>query len=536
MSGRDWRRYGAFYQIYPRSFADSNGDGIGDLDGIRSRLPYLSSLGVDAVWSSAWFDSPFRDGGYDVADYRRIHPLLGTNADARLLFEEAAQHDLGVLFDLVPNHTSTDHPWFRTSVEAAPGSPARRRYHFLPGRGPDGAAPPNDWESGFGGPAWTRLPDGQWYLHQFDPAQPELNWTDPGLAEEFDEIIRFWIDLGASGFRTDVAHCLAKDMSYPDWRGTLGDHHIPLGHDHPYRDRPDVHDIARRWRALIDSYDRELIMVAEAVVSPWQRLARYLRPDEYHQVFDFEFLETPWDADSLREVIDISLVEASAVGALPTWVLSNHDVVRPATRYALPVGTDAADWLLRGDRALLDHDLGLRRATALAMLAMALPGAYFMYQGEELGLPEAYDLPVEVLEDPIYARSARTLKGRDGCRVPIPWTRDGCSLGFGAAEPWLPQPDEWSSLSVEAQIGDRRSTLELFRCCLALRRSLDHDDFEWIDHQALAFRRRDLECYVNCTDHPVSVPAVPILASNVPFDGGELPPDAAAWLPATRTD
>lgn len=532
MTERDWRRHGAFYQIYPRSFADGNGDGTGDIAGIRQRLPHVVDLGVDGVWISPWYPSPLADGGYDVADHTGIHPLFGTLDQAGLLLEEAAACDLRVLVDLVPNHTSTAHPWFRAAVDAAPGTPERQRYHILPGRGPGGGRPPNNWESAFGGPAWTRLPGGEWYLHLFDSSQPDLNWTDPRTRDAFDEAMRHWIDLGVDGFRVDAVQCVAKDPAYPDWRGEPGSHHLSPGEVHPYRGRQELHEIARHWRRLLDADDRELMMVGEVIVSPWDRLAEFLRPGEFHQVFDFGFLETPWDRDRLRAQIHTSIEAATAVGALPTWVLSNHDVVRPVTRYGLPADVDPARWLLGGDRSLLDESLGRRRARALAMVAMALPGGYFLYQGEELGLPEVHGLPLDAVEDPVFERSGRTLKGRDGCRVPIPWTRTGPSCGFGGDGAWLPQPEGWRDYAAAAQAGRAGSTLELYRRCLAVRTDeLANDEFEWLDvDHALAFGRGDVVCITNFAAVAIDLPPGEVLASSDRLAAGALPPDATVWL------
>lgn len=367
-SSSTWWRRGVVYQVYLRSFADGNGDGTGDIAGLRSRLPYLRSLGVDALWINPWYQSPLNDGGYDVADYRKIDPRFGTLSEATGLIEEANRLGLKVLVDLVPNHTSSTHVWFQDALSSPSGSPARDRYHFRPGSGTDGTEPPNDWKSVFGGPAWSPVPDGEWYLHLFDETQPDLNWANPEVRAEFGEIIRFWLERGASGFRVDVAHGLAKDPGYPD----VGDEEesLLMAHDggsHPFWDRPELHEVVREWRAILDEYP-DSVMVAEAWVTSWNRMARYLRPDEYHQAFDFQFLQTPWNADQMREAIDDALTGAGTVGALPTWVLSNHDVVRHSTRYGLPQELDARVWLLDGDRSLLDPGLGMRRARAAALL------------------------------------------------------------------------------------------------------------------------------------------------------------------------
>lgn len=531
-----WWRHAVVYQVYLRSFADGDADGTGDIAGLRSRLPYLRALGVDAIWINPWYVSPLNDGGYDVADYRSIDPRFGTIEAATGLIEEANRLGLEVLVDLVPNHTSSEHVWFKQALASPAGSPARERYHFHPGTG-DG--PPNDWKSVFGGTAWTRVPDGDWYLHLFDPSQPDLNWGNPEVHTEFEDIIRFWLDRGAGGFRVDVAHGLAKDPAYPD----VGpeEEGILLAHDgthHPFWDRPELHQINREWRAILDERPGS-VMVAEAWVDDWKRLALYLRTDEYHQAFDFQFLQTPWDAELMREAVADALAGAGEVGALPTWVLSNHDVVRHPTRYGLPQEIEAKTWLLDGDRSLLDPELGLRRARAATLLMLALPGSVYLYQGEELGLPEVHDLPDEVLDDPVYERSGQVQKGRDGCRVPIPWTIDGSSLGFGGDGSWLPQPEDWGQMSVEAQDGVDGSTLELYREALRVRReNLVGDDLlDWIDlaEGVVAFRRGSgVVAIVNFGPQSIAVPHGEVLLVSGPLDGAMLPPDTSAWIhPAT---
>ena len=416
-----WWRHAAIYQVYPRSFADADGDGTGDVEGIRSKLPYLRDLGVDGIWISPWYPSPLHDGGYDVADYRDIHPMFGTIADAEALLADAHELGIRVIIDLVPNHTSSEHPWFVAARAAAPGSPERARYIFKPGRGPDGDEPPTNWQSVFGGPAWTRAAEGdEWYLHLFDATQPDLNWENEEVRAEFDDIFRFWIDRGVDGFRIDVAHGMVKDPTYPDLdeaEGLLGNARTP---DHPHWDREGIHEINRRWRAVLDEADREVMMVAEAWVRP-ERIALYLRADEYHQSFNFDFLGAPWDRDAAFESIDRAVHAAAEVGSTPTWTLSNHDVMRHATRYGLPPGTNWRTWPLTGPADLLDAGLGLRRARAGSLMLMALPGSVYLYQGEELGLPDVWDLPADVLDDPVWESSGHEQKGRDGCRVPMPW-------------------------------------------------------------------------------------------------------------------
>ncbi|RIK17270.1 MAG: alpha-amylase, partial [Acidobacteria bacterium] len=350
-----WWRHAVIYQVYPRSFADSDGDGVGDLPGITSRLPYLAGLGVDAIWISPFYVSPMADAGYDVADYRDVDPLFGSLADADALLARAHELGIRVIVDLVPNHTSDEHAWFREALAAGPGSPERARYVFRDGRGADGGQPPNNWRSVFGGIAWTRVtePDGtpgQWYLHLFDDKQPDLDWRNPEVVEEFHSILRFWLDRGVDGFRVDVAHSLIKAEGLPDWHeravmaGAADDAaaHANLG---PMWDQDEVHEIYRGWRAILDSYGEsapgmgDRVLVAEAWLPHQRRTMRFVREDEMHQAFNFHFLETAWRAEDLREVIEESLAEAEVVGAPTTWVLSNHDVVRHASRLGLPVGT-----------------------------------------------------------------------------------------------------------------------------------------------------------------------------------------------------
>jgi alpha-glucosidase len=525
-----WWRSAVVYQVYLRSFADGNGDGTGDLAGLRARLPYLLSLGVDAIWINPWYISPLNDGGYDVADYRRIDPRFGTLEEAIELIEDANRLGLRVLLDLVPNHTSSEHVWFQEALAAGRGSLARTRYHFRPGRGPDGSEPPTDWASIFGGSTWTRVADGEWYLHLFDPTQPDLNWSNPEVRAEFEDILRFWLGKGASGFRVDVANGMVKDPTYPDI-GTE-DGRPRRGAPAPYSDLDLIHEIVRDWRKVVDE-QRDAILVAEAWVEGWGRLANYLRPDEYHQVFEFDFMQAPWDAGIMRGIIDAALIGSSGVGAVPTWVLSNHDIVRQVTRYALPQDLDAGDWLLAGDRSLLDLETGLRRARAAALLMLGLPGSAYLYQGEELGLPEVDDLPLSVLEDPTWERSGHTRKGRDGCRVPLPWAVSGHSLGFGTDGSWLPQPRGWRSVSVEAQEDVPGSTLELYRDAIRIR--AEHmrgsESFEWVasDDELLVFDRERLRVMVNFGADPFPLEDGEILVSSGVVEG-HLPPDTAVWL------
>ncbi|MGI8332720.1 glycoside hydrolase family 13 protein [Actinomadura scrupuli] len=520
--GTRWWRDAVIYQVYVRSFADADGDGIGDLPGIRSRLPYLAELGVDALWITPFYDSPMVDGGYDVVDYRSVDPTLGTLHDATELIGDA--HDLGlrVIVDIVPNHTSDQHIWFQEALASGISSPARDRYIFRPGRGADGELPPNDWESIFGGRAWTRLPDGHWYLHLFSPQQPDLNWEHPDVHVEFDEILRFWLDLGADGFRIDVAHGMVKAVGLPDV-GVAPQSRLLGRGKVPYFDQDGVHEIHRAWRRLLDAYPGERIAVAEAWAPSLDRLTNYVRPDELHQVFNFDYLRTGWDTSALRAVIESSLASAGSVGAPTTWVLSNHDVQRHVTRYG-------------------DGELGWRRARAAALLTLALPGSAYVYQGEELGLPEVLDIPAELLTDP---QLGSVKGGRDGCRVPLPWSGDEPPYGFGTGGGWLPSPPEWKSLTVDAQRGDHLSMLNLYRQALRIRRdhpALGDGELRWLDGPpgCLVFERSGhsdgprVLCAVNIGDQSVQIPAhgTLLLGSGPIRAEGEcavLLPDTAAW-------
>ncbi len=538
-----WWRRGVVYQVYVRSFADGNGDGTGDINGLRSRLRYLKELGIDAIWINPWYKSPLHDGGYDVSDYRVIEPRYGTVADAEALIADAHDHGIRLIIDLVPNHTSSEHAWFVEATQAQPGDPARQRYHIRKGRGVNGSEPPTNWTSVFGGPAWTRLDDGEWYLHLFDHTQPDLNWENPEVRSEFESVLRFWLDRGVDGFRVDVAHGLVKDMSFPDMDNS--DQEILAGAtqvDHPFWDLDGVHEIIRGWRTILEEYSlpgAERMMVAEAWVAA-ERLGNYLRPDEYHQSFNFDLLSSEWDAPSMRSIIAGACAQATSVGSTPTWVLSNHDVVRHATRYGLPSGTNWRRWLLEGPHDLLDAELGHRRARAAALTLLGLPGSSYIYQGDELGLPEVWDLPVEVLDDPVWEQSGHTRKGRDGCRVPLPWTPDGTSFGFGSNGSWLPQPPSFSALSAQNQTGNDASMLELYRRALSIRNEhLTMDEsIRIIDSEptVVAFERGSgVQCWLNLGDDPIRLPTnASVLLASEPIDK-ELPGNTSAWLTLPKT-
>ncbi|MER6467298.1 glycoside hydrolase family 13 protein [Streptomyces collinus] len=538
----DWWRQAVIYQVYPRSFADADGDGLGDLRGVTERLNHLATLGVDALWLSPFYPSELADGGYDVADHRDVDPRLGTLDDFDAMAAEAHRLGLKVVVDLVPNHTSHRHPWFQEALRAGPGSAARDRYVFRPGRGAHGELPPTDWQSVFGGSAWRRVPDGEWYLHLFAPEQPDLNWDDDEVRADFRSTLRFWSDRGVDGFRVDVAHGLAKDLTEPlrdvGSVGATGEDALPLvpPGSHPYWDRDEVHEIYRDWRKIFDAYSPPRTAVAEAWV-PDARRALYARPDELGQAFNFEYLQARWDAGELREVITGSLETARAVGASATWVLSNHDVVRHASRLVLPAGTDENAWLLSGGRApVADGEAGLRRARAATLLMLALPGSSYLYQGEELGLPEVADLPTAVLQDPIWEQTGHVRKGRDGCRVPLPWTATGPSYGFGSGAAWLPQPESFAAYAVEVQAGAEGSTLELYRTALRLRRKLlEGEALTWTPDApagVLDFTRTETwRCVTNCSARPVALPPGEVLLASTPLsEPGVLPPDTTVWL------
>ena len=538
-----WWRSAVIYQVYVRSFADSDGDGTGDLRGVRSRLRYLKELGVDALWFNPWYPSPLADGGYDVADYRDIHPTFGTLEDAELLIAEALALGIRTIIDVVPNHVSSEHPWFQAALAAEPGSPERERFWFHPGKGEHGDEMPTNWVSNFQGDTWTRTtnPDGtpgEWYLHLFTPEQPDLNWNHPDVRREHEDILRFWFDRGVAGVRIDSAGLLIKDPSLPEVPAQV------LPGEHPTEDRDEVHEVYRDWRRIADSYDGARVLVGEVWVPDATRFAAYLRPDEMHTAFNFDFMSRPWDAAELRSSIDLMLAAHAPVGAPSTWVLSNHDVTRPVTRY----GREDSSFAFAKKRfgTPTDLALGTRRARAAALLTAALPGSLYLYQGDELGLPEA-ELPRDLLEDPMHFRSGGVDPGRDGCRVPLPWRGTESPFGFStsaasdhdgtAAAPWLPQPVDWAALTVQAQEADPGSMLWLYRQALRIRkreRALGDGPMTWLasDPDVLVFERGD--DFVNVTNlgqHPVALPDHQgILLSSTPLEGGLLPSDSTVWL------
>ncbi len=552
----DWWRSAVIYQVYPKSWADADGDGFGDIAGIRSRLAHLARLGVDAVWFSPWYTSPQADGGYDVADFRGIDPMFGDVADVEALVAEA--HDLGikVIVDIVPNHSSDQHVFFQEALASEPGSPAWQRYHCVRGSD-DGASPPNDWRSAFGGSAWDPVldasgqPSGWWYLHLFDSAQPDFNWDHPDVRADFEATLRFWFDRGIDGFRIDVATGLVKAPGYPT-SGEGEGLHLTFGEilDFPQWDQPGVHEVWRQWRRVSNAYHPPRIFVGEVWVATDEALAAYIRPDELHTAFNFDYLKCRWDAGQMREVIDRSLHTSAMVGAPTTWVLENHDVPRVRTKYAVEA---AGERMPQSNTAPVpgvaaDDARGLARARAGLVFMLGLPGSAYLYQGQELGLEEVVDLPAAARQDPAFRRTRGAEGFRDGCRVPMPWTRRAPSFGFSpTGASWLPMPAHWGDLSVEAQTGDPESTLELTRRMLRLRRAeqaLGDGDLHWISapgDACLVLRRPadDEDPHVlvamNLGDSPAFVGATEVLASSgappEPGDGGYwLAPDTAAWL------
>lgn len=538
-----WWRSAVIYQVYVRSFADSDGDGTGDLRGVRSRLGYLKELGVDALWFNPWYPSPLADGGYDVSDYRDIHPTYGTLEDAEQLISEALELGIRTIIDVVPNHVSSEHPWFQAALAAGPGSPERERFWFHPGRGERGDEMPTRWISNFQGDTWTRTTDpdgtpGEWYLHLFTPEQPDLNWNHPDVRAEHEDILRFWFDRGVAGVRIDSAGLLIKDPALPEVPEVVAPGR------HPTEDRDEVHDVYRSWRRIADSYEGARVLVGEVWVPDAARFAAYLRPDEMHTAFNFDFMARPWDAAELRASIDLMLDAHAPVGAPSTWVLSNHDVTRPVTRY----GREDSSFAFAKKRfgTPTDLELGRRRARAAALLTAALPGSLYLYQGDELGLPEV-ELPREVLEDPMHFRSGGVDPGRDGCRVPLPWRGTEAPFGFSpaggpgpdgtVARPWLPQPADWAALTVQAQEADPASMLWLYRQALRIRkreRSLGDGTLTWLPSEptALVFERGDdLVNVTNLGPAPMALPDHDrILLSSTPLVDGMLPSDSTAWL------
>ncbi|MGO1629219.1 MULTISPECIES: glycoside hydrolase family 13 protein [unclassified Microbacterium] len=537
-----WWRSAVIYQIYPRSFADASGDGVGDLIGITNRLDSLRDLGVDVVWLSPFMTSPQKDAGYDVADYCDVDPIFGTLADFDAMLARAKELDLRVIVDLVPNHSSDQHPWFQDALAAVPGSRERARYMFRDGRGEGGEEPPNNWQSLFGGPAWTRVTEadgtqGQWYLHLFDASQPDFDWSNEEVREEFRRILRFWLDRGVDGFRVDVAHGLVKRDGLPDYTPPEDGDSMGGIEPAPYFGQDGVHDVYRDWRKVLDEYDGERALCAEAWMPTVDEIAKWVRPDEMHQAFNFAYAMTRWNAGDLREVIIDSLRAFPDVGAPATWVLSNHDVIRHTTRLALPADVPQGHGIGPKTPDLPDTAVGLHRGRAATTLMLALPGSAYLYQGEELGLPEAVDLPDDARQDPTWFRHNGERYGRDGCRVPIPWEAGVPAYGFNrTGETWLPQPDDWAEYARDRQAGVEGSTLELYRTLLRLRREfgLASGELEWAEaapDDVVTFRVGEVTVIANLGEQAVPLPqGADVLVSSGPLDGGALPNDTAVWL------
>lgn len=531
----EWWRTSVIYQIYPRSFADADGDGLGDLKGITSRLDSLASLGIDAIWFSPFFKSPQKDAGYDISDYRLIDPIFGTNEDFEILLEKAKSLGIRIIVDIVPNHTSDQHAWFQAAINSAPGSSERAYYHFKDGKGVNGELPPNNWQSIFGGPAWSRITEadgspGQWYLHLFDSSQPDLNWENPAVANEFDEILRFWLRKGVDGFRVDVAHGMVKRAGLPD--ATIYDENLrerPISNltmqeaeeAVPYWGQPGVHEAIRRFRRVIDEFE-DRAMCAEASMSPLPRLAMWVRPDEYHQSFNFDYMHGEYDPAAIKKIVTDSIVEYTKVGASSTWVMSNHDGIRHATRLGIaPENTPRPGDGIHPTDPAPDEALGLRRARAATSFMLGLPGSSYLYQGEELGLPEAWQLEGKYRQDPTYARTKGERIGRDGCRVPLPWEAGvGAANGFNTTgESWLPQPANYRVFSRNLQEGVAGSTLELYKRLLKERKlfGLGAGAFRWADEyqdkNTLAYINNGVLVLMNFGPDAVALPAGEVLVT-----------------------
>jgi len=530
--GSQWWRSGVIYQIYPRSFLDSNGDGMGDLPGITKGLSALKELGVDAVWLSPFYSSPQKDAGYDVSNYVEVDPIFGTLEDFDLLLDSAHQLGLRVMIDLVPNHSSDQHEWFQRALTSPKGSPERNFYHFKDGRGENGELPPNNWVSMFGGPAWTRVEDGQWYCHLFDSSQPDLNWSNPEVGSEFEKILRFWLDRGVDGFRVDQPHAMAKAAGLPDhpYVDQAGAGFIEGREAPPMWFQDEVHDIFRRWRAILDEYPGERAMCGEAYVLPLSLMAKWVRPDEFHQTFNFRFLDAGWDKEALVSAINESFDAFDSVGAPSTWVLSNHDVIRHASRFGGNYGRATASDGIGPDNPQPDNELGLKRARGATLFMLGLPGASYLYQGEELGLPEHTTIEPKHRQDPTFERTGGVRVGRDGCRVPLPWEGGQPSNGFSSAAGWLPQPSSYAELSRKTQEGRAGSTLELYRAALKLRKelALGEGSFDWISlGDVLSYQNGELTISHNFGTEPQKLAGDVLIRSG--NEDGPLRPGETSW-------
>ena len=534
--GAQWWRSGVIYQIYPRSFADANGDGMGDLKGITNRLVDLQRLGIDAIWLSPFYRSPQKDAGYDVSDYVSVDPLFGNLEDFDEMVAEAHRLSLRVMIDLVPNHSSSEHEWFQKALKAAPGSKERSYYHFKAGKGENGELPPNNWQSMFGGSAWTRVEDGQWYVHLFDSSQPDLNWENPVVREEFEDILRFWLDRGVDGFRVDQPHAMAKAQGLPDhpYVEEAGAGFIEGRENPPMWFQDSVHQIFRDWRKILDSYPGDRAMCGEAYVLPLSFMALWVRPDEFHQTFNFRFLDAGWDREKLVAAIDESFEAFDAVGAPSTWVLNNHDVLRHVSRFGGDYGRTTASDGVGPNNPQPDNVLGLQKARAATLFMLGLPGASYLYQGEELGLPDHTTLADEHRQDPTFARTQGQRVGRDGCRVPLPWEMGNASNGFNqTGKAWLPQPQSYAALSRDQQQGKDGSTLTMYQQALKLRSDLKlgEGSFDWVSKtDALRYQNGSLQIVHNFSNEPIKLTGEVVLSSMPLAEDGSLLPNDTAWV------
>ena len=542
--GSQWWRSGVIYQIYPRSFADSNGDGLGDLKGITSRLDSLSALGIDAIWLSPFYSSPQKDGGYDVSNYVDVDPIFGKLSDFDDLLAKAHELGIRVMIDLVPNHSSDQHPWFQKALAAEPGSPERNFYHFKDGRGDSGELPPNNWVSMFGGPAWTRVTEkdgkpGQWFVHLFDSSQPDLNWANPAVQQEFENILKFWLDRGVDGFRVDQPHAMAKAKDLPDhpYVKEAGAGFIEGRENPPMWFQDEVHEVFRKWRKILESYPGDRAMCGEAYVYPLSLMAKWVRSDEFHQTFNFRFLDAGWDPKKLFDAINESFEAFDGVGAPSTWVLNNHDVIRHASRFGGDYGRATASDGVGSDQPQPDSELGLKIAKGATLFMLGLPGASYLYQGEELGLPEHTTLENKYRQDPTFARTNGQRVGRDGCRIPLPWEPEGDSSGFSdSGKSWLPQPPSYKELARSIQEKDSESTLSLYKTALALRKQLGlgEGSFSWLaghlGPNTLGYENSGVQVIYNFGVQPVDLTTSEILLSSEPLNGKQLATNQCAWI------
>jgi alpha-glucosidase len=557
MNTRPWWTEAVIYQLYVRSFADGGADGIGDLAGIRHRLDYLAKLGVDGIWLNPCYPSPQHDHGYDVADYFNIEPDYGDLAEFDRLVASAKALGIKILMDVVPNHCSWDHAWFKEALLAGRGSAARERFYFAEGKGVDASEPPNNWRAIFGGSAWSRVsePDGtpgQWYLHVFTPQQPDLNWDHPDVPDMFDRMLRFWFDRGVEGFRADAVTVLGKAEGLPDT--VVPDDAPEVGWVNPeFNYRPEGMGAWSRWRSVVDAYNvennREVFVIAEAYTPTTELMKQYINKDRFHQGFAFNLMLAQWDAGMVRNAVRDVLTSLLPNGLTPAWTLNNHDAHRAVTRYGRADAKDLTAYTggnLNNSTAAVNVEIGTRRARAAVALELALPGSVYLYMGEELGLNEVLDIPDEDRQDPIWIRTEGREVGRDGCRVPIPWkTAPAGNHGFSASDDadraWLPQPDGWGSLSVEAQERSAHSTLAMYRQALALRRRFFASaEFETLlvledDHELVGFERGGYLVVMNTGATPRHLDEALLNGRIAVFASGGtkgemVPPDATVWF------